>query len=77
MTVVHNGIEAGGQRLVSVSVLEPVVGVGHVAEIFHARQVVKIELRGVRQEELVAGGVDDELRHRESLPILIRFYDLH
>ena len=53
------------------------IGVGHVAEIFDARQIVEIKLGGVRQKELVTAGIDDELRHREPIAILVRFFNLH
>ena len=70
---------ATGDRLVEsdqsiqhVRALHRVVAVGHVAKVFLAGQLAKIKLPRVRQEELVAGGVDHALGHRVTLAISVR-----
>ena len=53
------------------------VGVGDVAQVFRALEFVEIELRGVRQEELVAAGVHDELGLSEPIAVLEGFLNFH
>jgi len=51
------------------------VGIGDVTEPVISEKLVEVELRGVRQEELVAGGIDDHLGYREPLTIAIGIDD--
>ncbi len=53
------------------------VGVRNIPEARLTGKITKVELRRVGQEELVAGRVDEELRHREAGAILIRLDELH
>ena len=48
------------RSVIRIAVAHGVVRAGHVAGGFHAGQFAEVELRQVRQEELVARGVEDE-----------------
>ena len=53
------------------------VGVRNVAQVFWALEFVEVKLRRVRQEELVAAGVHDELGLSEPIAVLEGFLNLH
>ena len=44
-------------------------GIGHVADVLGALEIIPVKLPGVGQKKLVAGGIEEELGHREPFPI--------
>src|SRR5688572_6074958 len=53
------------------------IGIWNVTEIFHAGQILEVELRRVGYEELITTRIDDKLRQREPFAVFIRFLNLH
>ena len=51
------------------------IGVGQIAQVILSLQSREMELRGVGEKILVAGGVDEELRHRQVITIRIGVFD--
>src|SRR6476646_11908254 len=70
------GIE-GVNALERVRLRERMIRVGDVSQVLFAGQAVEVELGGVRKEELVARRIQNQLRHRESVAVLVRLLYPH
>ena len=65
----------GEHAFLRIGAPQGVVGVGDVAEVFLPGQRIEIKTRRVRQEELIAGGIDHEFRQRQAIAVGERVFD--
>ena len=76
LLAVDGGPLPSPQRLVGIAAAQRMIRVRHVPQVLLPRELVEIELRRIRQEELVAAGVHDELRHVQPGPVEERILDV-
>ena len=55
---------------------QAVVGIGHVAQVLLAHEVVEVELPRVGREELIARRIDDVLRHGQAIAIAVGLHNI-
>src|SRR5579884_959036 len=70
--VVQDDLVEGQDAAFRIGPTERVIRIRNVPQVLRAAQIPEIELRGVRWKILVAGSVDNELRHGQAITVEIR-----